>query len=220
MIKKTHIISLFLIIILLNSCQLFKKSTELSKTNEPENTSTEQTAEATADIDVTTDNINESIDELYLTQISGDSTDIANNILDDTSAFAQSFDNKFGTYDNIEEDVSMLSGSALVRQLDSLTTVKFYQKYEFISDPKELNVYGYEPNEIPTFNDSIYELRIEMLNIQTPVELVYNSHVKAFINLYAKRGRKQTARMLGLKEIYFPLFEETLDKYDMPLELK
>ncbi|MCK5776591.1 MAG: LysM peptidoglycan-binding domain-containing protein, partial [Bacteroidales bacterium] len=62
--------------------------------------------------------------------------------------------------------------------------------------------------------------RIEMLNIQTPVELVYNKHVKAFINLYAKRGRKQTARMLGLKEIYFPLFEEVLDKYDMPLELK
>ena len=220
MIKKTHIISLFLVVILLNSCQLFKKSTELSKTDELENTSTEQTAEATADIDVTTDNISESIDELYLTQISGDSTDIANNILDDTSAFAQSFDNKFGTYDNIDEDISMLSGSALVRQLDSLTTVKFYQKYEFITDPKELNVYGYEPNEIPTFNDSIYELRIEMLNIQTPVELVYNRHVKAFINLYAKRGRKQTARMLGLKEIYFPLFEETLDKYDMPLELK
>jgi len=26
--------------------------------------------------------------------------------------------------------------------------------------------------------------------------------------------------MLGLAEIYFPLFEETLDKYDMPLEIK
>ena len=220
MIKKTYIISLLLIVVLLNACQVFKKSTELNKTDKPENTSTEGKPVPTVHFDATSDSISESIDELYLTQISGDSTDIANNILDDTSAFAQSFDNKFGTYDNIEEDLNMLSGSALVRQLDSLTTVKFYQKYEFISDPKELNVYGYEPNEIPTFNDSIYELRIEMLNIQTPVELVYNSHVKAFINLYAKRGRKQTARMLGLKEIYFPLFEETLDKYDMPLELK
>jgi membrane-bound lytic murein transglycosylase D len=114
----------------------------------------------------------------------------------------------------------MLSGSVLLQQLDSLTKVKIFDKYEFSTDVSKLNKYNYSYNEVPGFTDSIYELRIEMLNINTPLELEYNEHVKAFINIYAKKGRKQTARMLGLKEIYFPLFEEVLDKYGLPLELK
>jgi len=220
MIKKRHIIASFLAVVLLNSCQLFKESTQTAPVVETEKTHQHTEAYVSADIDTDTNHVNITTDDLYLAEITADSTDIANNLLIDTLEFAHGFQNKFGANDDVQEDLSMLSGSALVRQLDSMANVKFYQKYELVTDPKVLNIYGYDADEVPVFNDSIYELRIEMLNIQTPVELVYNQHVKAFINLYAKKGRKQTARMLGLKEIYFPLFEEVLDKYDMPLELK
>lgn len=206
---------LLIILVVFNSCQLFNKTAK-------QEIAQEEPIEQEAENSLEETNIDEviAIIEEPNVGITGDSLSMVTNILDDTSAFALGFENRFGKNDDIEEDVSMLSGSALLQQLDSLTTVKFYQKYEFVSDPEKLNIYGYDANEVPVFNDSVYELRIEVLNVQTPVELVYNKHVKAFINLYAKRGRNQTARMLGLKEIYFPLFEEVLDKYDMPLELK
>lgn len=221
MFKKQQLYILILAIMGLNSCQLFngigKNTTEDSINEKKQNQETQQLVTS---VDTTNAYVNElEKDESFL-EITGDSLSIAQQIFDDTSAFARGFENRFSKHDDIEEDQIMLSGSALLRQLDSLTAVKFLNKYEFITDTEELNIYGYDANEIPVVNDSVYELRLEVLNVQTPIELIYNKHVKAFINLYAKRGRKQTARMLGLKEIYFPLFEEVLDKYDMPLELK
>ncbi|MCB0784071.1 MAG: lytic transglycosylase, partial [Flavobacteriales bacterium] len=44
--------------------------------------------------------------------------------------------------------------------------------------------------------------------------------VQAYIDLYAQKRREQTSRMLGLAELYFPVFEEALDRHDMPMELK
>jgi membrane-bound lytic murein transglycosylase D len=38
--------------------------------------------------------------------------------------------------------------------------------------------------------------------------------------MYTERKRGQVEIMLGLSNYYFPVFEETLDKYDLPLELK
>jgi membrane-bound lytic murein transglycosylase D len=62
--------------------------------------------------------------------------------------------------------------------------------------------------------------RMEAINQKTPFTLVYNDIVKGYINLYANKRRKITAKMLGLAPVYFPLFEETLDKYQLPYELK
>jgi len=69
-------------------------------------------------------------------------------------------------------------------------------------------------------NDSIIRRRLEVLNRNTPFDLVYNDYVKGFIKLYADRRRVLTSNLLGLAPFYFPMFEEVLDRYDMPLELK
>jgi len=113
-----------------------------------------------------------------------------------------------------------ISDSPIVRQLDSALYVKFYQKQYFSIDTIGMNRNGFKPGEIPVYPDSVYEKRIEDLNIQTPIELTYNKEVKSFIELYAVKKRDLTAKMLGLAEIYFPMIEEVLDKYDMPLEIK
>ena len=78
----------------------------------------------------------------------------------------------------------------------------------------------YSDDMIPTFPDSVYRERITGMSIESPFEYVYNSDVKQFIDLYAYRKRGLTARIMGLAQIYFPLFEEQLDKFNMPLELK
>ncbi len=113
-----------------------------------------------------------------------------------------------------------ISDSHIVRTLDSALYVKFYQKRYFQLDTTGMMANQFKPGEVPTYPDSIYEKRIEELNVQTPIELTYNKEVKSFINLYAIKKRDLTARMLGLAEIYFPMFEEELDKYNIPLEIK
>ena len=40
------------------------------------------------------------------------------------------------------------------------------------------------------------------------------------IKLYAYKRKRLTSKMLAYGELYFPIFEEYLIKYDMPLELK
>ena len=80
----------------------------------------------------------------------------------------------------------------------------------------KLNNSGYQ--EVVPVNDSVYIERLSKLpNI---IELPYNSTVRNCINLYVERRRDLTERMLGLETFYFPMIEEMLDKYGLPLELK
>lgn len=72
----------------------------------------------------------------------------------------------------------------------------------------------------PVNTNEDYSWRIERLNEASPVQLDFNDIVKRYIDVYSVRHRDKTARILGLSEIYFPIFEEYLDKYDLPLELK
>ncbi len=62
--------------------------------------------------------------------------------------------------------------------------------------------------------------RIEALNNHTPLSLVYNKHVQAYIDVYTQKRPEHLANIIGRSQLYFPLFEEYLDKYDLPLELK
>ena len=69
-------------------------------------------------------------------------------------------------------------------------------------------------------NDSLLNERLQVLNNETPFDLQYNEYSKAFINLYINKRRELSSSVLGLAPLYFPMIEETLDKFEMPLELK
>ena len=66
----------------------------------------------------------------------------------------------------------------------------------------------------------IYDERLQFLDGKTPMDLAYNEKVRPFIDSYLGRNKALIARMQGLKELYFPLFEKELDKYKLPLEFK
>ena len=108
----------------------------------------------------------------------------------------------------------------IMAMLDSLVAINFFSNTTFVDDTNQLNVYGFAPDFVPDYPDSVVIGRIADLNRETIIELTYNNAVKNYINAYAKNRRGVASRVLGLAEVYFPLFEEYLDKYDMPLELK
>jgi len=66
----------------------------------------------------------------------------------------------------------------------------------------------------------VYRLRIEVLGRTTLIPLQYNEYVQKYINAYTLPNRDKLNRIAGLSEYYFPLFEEYLAKYNLPLELK
>jgi len=69
-------------------------------------------------------------------------------------------------------------------------------------------------------SDSIFEYYMRELDARTPFEMAYNPVVKRYLERYLKYGTKRLSRMMAHGEYYFPMFEEHLDKYNMPLELK
>tara|TARA_B100001250_G_C19748586_1_gene766580 strand:- start:51 stop:1379 length:1329 start_codon:yes stop_codon:yes gene_type:complete len=65
-----------------------------------------------------------------------------------------------------------------------------------------------------------YEERLQELDSKSPMDLAYNEKVRPFIDSYLGRNKAIISRMQGLKNLYFPLFEEQLDKHGLPLEFK
>ncbi|MDD2387141.1 MAG: transglycosylase SLT domain-containing protein [Bacteroidales bacterium] len=67
-------------------------------------------------------------------------------------------------------------------------------------------------------SDSIFEIRVN--NLVTPIDVAYNKNVQRYLDRYIKNGRWIAPKFLGLSHQYFPMFEEKLDSYNIPLELK
>ena len=124
---------------------------------------------------------------------------------------------KVFTADMVSAD---LDNNYILDMLDSLVAAKFFTNFEFTDDSSILNVYNFPADAVPVYNDSVLMERIESLNQQSIFELVFNKQVRTYINVYSVKRRELASKVLGLSEVYFPLFEEYLDKYNMPLELK
>ncbi len=122
--------------------------------------------------------------------------------------------------DTIIKNRHFIEDDQVVVMLDSLANLRIFEETHFPNANQYQNWSTFSDNDIPSFPDSVYRERIARMNDQSPFEFVYNGEVKNFIDLYGVRKRKLTARILGLTQIYFPLFEEQLDKFNMPLELK
>jgi len=67
-------------------------------------------------------------------------------------------------------------------------------------------------------NDSILVSRLQA--IPSVIDLTFNSSVKNYIKSYVEQNTKQSSELLSLADYYFPIFEEILDSYELPLELK
>ncbi len=104
--------------------------------------------------------------------------------------------------------------------LDSMARAPYFNHFTSEYDSVELNTFNFPTDSVPVYPDSVYKAFLDSLDAQTPFNLVYNARVKAFINLYAVKRRVQTSKLLGLADFYFPMFEEILDKHEMPYELK
>ena len=122
--------------------------------------------------------------------------------------------------DTTEIPFKKLQDNPVAAMLDSLANLQFFDKSNNLYDVNYNNIHNFAKDFVPFYSDEIYQDRISQLSKTSPIPLVYNRQVKDMIELYAVRKRGLTQRMLGLAQLYFPMMEELLDRYGIPLEMK
>ena len=101
---------------------------------------------------------------------------------------------------------------AMTYDLDSL--LNLYMSKTYLSEDSDCNM----RNVNPTYTKEEYINRLSRL--PTVMEMVYNEVVQKFIDRYSGRLRHSISYMLGASNFYIPIFEEALEVYQLPLELK
>ena len=78
------------------------------------------------------------------------------------------------------------------------------------------------PDSIETFTsdvpDSVMTRRLAEMNAY--ITIPFNGTVRNYMILYSEKRRESMGRIMGLSRYYFPIFEEALMRYGLPLELK
>jgi membrane-bound lytic murein transglycosylase D len=100
---------------------------------------------------------------------------------------------------------------AMTYDLDSLLNLYMSKTYleEDDCNMRDIN---------PVYSKEDYINRL--LRLPTVMEMVHNEVVQKFIDRYSGRLRHSISYMLGASNFYIPIFEEALEAYQLPLELK
>jgi len=125
--------------------------------------------------------------------------------------------------DTLKKEVSVspfFSDDIVAAKLDELALSVLFNGKNFYGDTLTLNKYHFKAEDIPQYTDEQYKDFMKKMDANSPFPFVYNEDVRKYIDLYAQKRRALTSRLLGLAAYYFPIFEEKLDKYNLPLELK
>ena len=121
--------------------------------------------------------------------------------------------------DSIKDSLQLINHKEATL-IDSLWLNSMYNSPLFdselyiISDEKIID----EPSvELST---DVLKERLTHLNSKTPFNVAYNPSLERIIKSYLKHRSNSLANLMEKAQYYFPMFEEHLDKYDLPLEIK
>jgi membrane-bound lytic murein transglycosylase D len=101
---------------------------------------------------------------------------------------------------------------AMTFDLDSL--MNLYMSKTYLSVDGDCQT----ASESPAYTKE--DLMERLKRLPTVMEMPYNEVVQKFIDRYAGRLRHSVSYMLGASNFYMPIFEEALEAYGLPLELK
>ena len=101
---------------------------------------------------------------------------------------------------------------AMTFELDSL--LNLYMSKTYLDEDNDCRMKDVNP----VFEKEVYIDRLRRM--PTIIEMPYNEVVQKFIDRYSGRLRHSVSYMLGASNFYMPIFEEALETYGLPLELK
>ena len=101
---------------------------------------------------------------------------------------------------------------AMTFELDSL--LNLYMSKNYLDEDNDCRMKDVNP----VFEKEVFLERLK--RIPSIIEMPYNEVVQKFIDRYSGRLRHSVSYMLGASNFYMPIFEEALETYGLPLELK
>ena len=114
-----------------------------------------------------------------------------------------------------ETDEAQLSPEDYTAEVsDSLLSIWYLQKNTSMEEDIDMDSVKFE-SSVP---DSVYMDRLAKMN--SFIRLPYNDIVRNYIILYSEKMGVRIENILGLCSYYMPIFQETLNRYDLPEELK
>jgi len=107
-----------------------------------------------------------------------------------------------------------------LRLIDSLLASQKFNSalidtLEYVIDDKD--IIG---NTSQLLTTDLMKMRLANLNDKTPLNLAFNPALEKVINGYLKYRKKYYPALMAKAKYYFPIFEQYLDQYDIPLEMK
>ena len=108
----------------------------------------------------------------------------------------------------------------VARNADSLWLSELYNSSRFEEVYGSIAELTYEPIEYEELPTEVLKQRLEELNARTPFNVEYNPSLESVIKGYLKNRRRTMGRLMALSDYYFPMFEEALDRHELPLEMK
>ncbi len=121
-------------------------------------------------------------------------------------------DNEITVTDNDGNSEQIELPEALTHDLDSL--MNLYLAKQYLNEDENCQMKDVNP----FFEKEVYIDRLA--RIPSVIEMPYNNVVQKFIDRYTGRLRHSVSFMLGASNFYMPIFEEALETYGLPLELK
>jgi len=101
------------------------------------------------------------------------------------------------------------------RWLEELSNDDLYE--DMFSDISTADIDSEVEYELST---DLLKKRLKKLNAKTPFIIDYNPALENVIKSYLKNRKGSFERLMAISEYYFPMFEEHLSKYNVPLEIK
>ncbi|MFK7050645.1 Membrane-bound lytic murein transglycosylase D precursor [Flavobacterium columnare] len=86
-----------------------------------------------------------------------------------------------------------------------------------VSDIKNLDLNVKVDFDLPT---DLFKERLRLLDEKSPFNIEYNPQLENLVKNFLKNRKRSYERLMGLSQFYFPLFEEAMARYDVPLEIK
>ncbi len=107
-----------------------------------------------------------------------------------------------------------------LKRIDSLLVEGTFNSSLFDSIQYVINDKDVKIEENVILSKELLIDRLKKLDEKTPFNLSYNPALEKVINKYLKYRKKYYPALMAKAEYYFPMFEQYLDQYDVPIEMK
>lgn len=104
--------------------------------------------------------------------------------------------------------------------IDSLWQVELFTSSLYNNPDQGLLELDYRETVHVDLPTDTLKARLKKLDSRTPFQIEYNPVLEKVIHSYLKRHKKSMENLMALSTYYFPMFEQGLDKHNIPLEIK